>query len=137
MQLMIVKRDGRLESFATEKIVAAVAKAGAATAEFGLEAAERLTAIVVAQLTELEHRVPHLENIQDRVETALMQARYFATARAYIVYREQHAKLRDMQRTLVDVEDAMEEYLGQRDWRVQANANQGYSLGGLILNVSG
>lgn len=137
MQLMIVKRDGRLESFATEKIVAALAKAGAATAEFGLEEAERLTAIVVAQLIELEHRVPHIENIQDRVETALMQARYFATARAYIVYREQHAKLRDMQRTLVDVEDAMEEYLGQRDWRVQANANQGYSLGGLILNVSG
>jgi len=53
------------------------------------------------------------------------------------VYREQHARLRSLRHTLVDVESAMEEYLEQRDWRVNANANQGYSLGGLILNVAG
>ncbi|MFY3055958.1 ribonucleoside triphosphate reductase, partial [Achromobacter xylosoxidans] len=62
---------------------------------------------------------------------------YWRTARAYIVYREQHARLRALRHTLVDVESAMEEYLEQRDWRVNANANQGYSLGGLILNVAG
>src|SRR3546814_5476996 len=56
---------------------------------------------------------------------------------SYIVYRERHARLRSLQHTLVDVESSMEEYLDQRDWRVNANANQGYSLGGLILNVAG
>src|SRR3546814_2619271 len=56
---------------------------------------------------------------------------------SYIVYRERHARLRELRHTLVDVESSMEEYLDQRDWRVNANANQGYSLGGLILNVAG
>lgn len=66
-----------------------------------------------------------------------MRAGHWRTARAYIVHREQHARLRSLRHTLVDVESAMEEYLEQRDWRVNANANQGYSLGGLILNVAG
>ena len=75
--------------------------------------------------------------IQNQVEETLVKAGYWRTARAYIVYREQHARLRALRHTLVDVESAMEEYLEQRDWRVNANANQGYSLGGLILNVAG
>ena len=54
-----------------------------------------------------------------------------------MVYREQHARLRDAARNWVDVGQCMDEYLEQRDWRVNANANQGYSLGGLILNVAG
>jgi ribonucleoside-triphosphate reductase len=67
----------------------------------------------------------------------LFEAGYRATLRAYIVYREQHKKLRTDRATLVDVESSINEYLDQLDWRVNANANQGYSLGGLILNVSG
>ena len=80
---------------------------------------------------------PHIEQIQDAVEATLFDAGHRATLRAYIVYREQHRKLRDARRSLVDVEASMNEYLQQTDWRVNANANQGYSLGGLILNVSG
>ncbi|WP_049057979.1 ribonucleoside triphosphate reductase, partial [Achromobacter xylosoxidans] len=80
---------------------------------------------------------PGVETIQNQVEETLVKAGYWRTARAYIVYREQHARLRALRHTLVDVESAMEEYLEQRDWRVNANANQGYSLGGLILNVAG
>ena len=57
--------------------------------------------------------------------------------RAYIVYRDRHARLRADRKTLVDVAASVDEYLEQKDWRVNANANQGYSLGGLILNVSG
>jgi len=67
----------------------------------------------------------------------LITANHFKTARAYIVYREQHTKLRQDRKTVVDVESSINEYLNQIDWRVNANANQGYSLGGLILNVSG
>ena len=67
----------------------------------------------------------------------LIAADHVATARAYIVYREQHKRLRADRRTVVDVAASMNEYLERRDWRVNANANQGYSLGGLILNVAG
>ena len=67
----------------------------------------------------------------------LFRSNHFKTARAYIVYREQHKKLRQDRNTLVDVATSINEYLEQQDWRVNANANQGYSLGGLILNVSG
>lgn len=66
-----------------------------------------------------------------------MEAGYYATARAYIVYRERHGRLRRDRHSLIDVAASMNEYLSREDWRVQANANQGYSLGGLILNVSG
>ena len=66
-----------------------------------------------------------------------MESGYFATARAYIVYREQHGRLRRDRKTMLDVAASMNEYLTREDWRVRANANQGYSLGGLILNVSG
>ena len=71
------------------------------------------------------------------VEHALAAADHFDTARAYIVYRDHHARLRADRKTLVDVAASVNEYLDQTDWRVNANANQGYSLGGLILNVSG
>jgi hypothetical protein len=80
---------------------------------------------------------PAIEQIQDVVEQTLIAANHLKTARAYIVYREQHAKLRADRKTLVDVESSINEYLNRQDWRVNANANQGYSLGGLILNVSG
>ncbi|HXA80046.1 MAG TPA: ribonucleoside triphosphate reductase, partial [Opitutaceae bacterium] len=71
------------------------------------------------------------------VELQLMLTGHLKTARAYIVYREQRKVLRADKRSLVDVESSINEYLTRQDWRVSANANQGYSLGGLILNISG
>ncbi|MFK5261464.1 hypothetical protein, partial [Lactiplantibacillus plantarum] len=71
------------------------------------------------------------------VEQVLLDAGHTQAARAYIVYREQHRALREDRRTAVDVERSVNEYLHRQDWRIHANANQGYSLGGLILNVSG
>jgi len=97
--------------------------------------------LAIQTLKVLSHRfhdrAPHIEQVQDVVEQVLISANHFATARAYIVYREQRTRLRSDQRTLVDVASSMNEYLDRADWRVNANANQGYSLGGLILNVSG
>jgi ribonucleoside-triphosphate reductase len=78
-----------------------------------------------------------VEAIQDEVELALMHSGHLATARAYIVYREKRKAARADRRTTIDVESSINEYLTRQDWRVAANANQGYSLGGLILNVSG
>ena len=71
------------------------------------------------------------------MEQVLISANHLDTARRYIVYREQHKQLRQDRRTLVDVSTSVNEYLQRADWRVNANANQGYSLGGLILNTSG
>lgn len=80
---------------------------------------------------------PHIEQIQDVVEQTLVAARHMATARAYMAYRQRRATLRADAQTLVDVQSSINEYLTRADWRVNANANQGYSLGGLILNVAG
>lgn len=134
----IIKRDGSLVSFDADKIRSAIQRAGAASGEFDANEALLLTAQVMKVLIH-RHRAepPHIEKVQDAVEQALISANHLKTARAYIVYREQHAKLRQDRKTVVDVESSINEYLNQLDWRVNANANQGYSLGGLILNVSG
>lgn len=131
----VIKRDGRVVAFDHNKIGEAIEAAGNASGEFDSAVAAGLADLVVASLW--GQPCPGIEAIQNRVEEVLVAAGYWVTARAYIVYREQHARLRALRHTLVDVESAMEEYLDQRDWRVNANANQGYSLGGLILNVAG
>ncbi|MDQ9171216.1 ribonucleoside triphosphate reductase [Oxalobacteraceae bacterium R-40] len=134
----VVKRDGSVKAFEADKIRSALARAGRATQEFGLSEASRLTEQVIAHLLASHCRsAPEVEQIQDLVEAALFDAGHRNTLRAYIVYREQHNKLRTDKKTLVDVESSVNEYLEQSDWRVNANANQAYSLGGLILNVSG
>lgn len=134
----VVKRDGNTEAFNSDNIRSAIQRAGQASKEFDATEAVLLTAQV---LKVLQHKFaadpPHIENIQDVVEQVLISANHLRTARAYIVYREQHQKLRQDRKTVVDVTSSVNEYLEQSDWRVNANANQGYSLGGLILNVSG
>ncbi|HET9576330.1 MAG TPA: ribonucleoside triphosphate reductase [Usitatibacter sp.] len=135
----LVKRDGGRVPFDARKIAVAIAKAGEATREFERAHADDIAAAVVAELLR-RHGVagtPNIEEVQDVVERTLVDAGFFATARAYIVYREQHRRLRDDRACVVDVVSSVSEYLQQVDWRVNANANQGYSLGGLILNVSG
>lgn len=75
--------------------------------------------------------------IQDTVESVLIRHGYDALAKAYILYREQHRAIREERSVVVEVGNTMEEYLHRSDWRVNANANSGYSLGGLILNTAG
>ncbi len=134
----VLKRSGLREAFNADKIRSALARAGQASGEFDGAEAQLLCAQVVKVLG---HRfngaAPTIEQIQDVVEQTLIAANHLRTARGYIVYREQHAQLRSDRQTLVDVEASINEYLTRADWRVNANANQGYSLGGLILNVAG
>lgn len=138
MPMYVIKRDGTVKDFDISKIAAALEKAGKATGEFDAATANRITHIeVMNRLAQQNIATPTIEQIQDAVENALFDTGFRKTLRAYIVYREQRAKARDTRRSLVDVESSMNEYLQQLDWRVNANANQGYSLGGLILNVSG
>jgi ribonucleoside-triphosphate reductase len=133
------KRDGSIAAFDKGKILSAIRRAGEAAGEFTEAEAAALTSEVVKVISHRFRRgsCPGIEEIQDTVEQVLISADHLHTARAYIVYREQHKRLREDQRTAVDVAAAVNEYLQRLDWRVNANANQGYSLGGLILNVSG
>ncbi len=135
----VIKRDGTKAPFDGEKIFKAIKKAGEATEEFDEDEA-RLIANQVLKI--LKHKfargvIPGIEQIQDIVEMELISANYLKTNRAYVVYREKHETLRHDRKTLIDVASSVNEYLQRADWRVNANANQGYSLGGLILNVSG
>ena len=134
----IVKRDGAEVAFDANRITVALTKAGRATGDFGEEEAQLLTQ---RTLKVLRHRFvgapPSVEQVQDVVEQMLVDANHTRTFRAYATYRDQRHRLRQDRRTLVDVASSVEEYVDRADWRVQANANQGYSLGGLILNVSG
>ena len=135
---IVRKRDGTLTPFDGKKIYLAILKAGTATGEFNEEDAYRVTLEIVRVI---DHRfkkeVLDIEETQDIVEQALITSNYLKTARAYIVYREKHKTLRSDKRTVVDVISSINEYLDKMDWRVNANANQGYSLGGMILNISG
>lgn len=135
----VVKRNGEKHPFNISKIVAAIAKAGEATAEYGQDEAWLLTRQVVKVL---KHKFAHgylpaIEQIQDVVEQVLISSNYYKTARSYIVYREQRDKMRKDKKAVVDAISSINEYLDRSDWRVNANANQGYSIGGLILNISG
>lgn len=134
----IIKRSGAEAAFDSAKIRSAIARAGQATEEFGELEAGLLTSQSVKVIA---HRfasaVPQIEQIQDIVEQVLISANHLTTARAYIVYREKRSQARNDRKVAVDAIASINEYLDRTDWRVNANANQGYSLGGLILNLSG
>lgn len=138
LPLRITRRDGVEVPFEAPRIISALSRAGAASGEYETEEASLLAARV---LKVIRHRYgvssPTVEQVQDIVEQTLVDANHLRTFRAYVAYRDQHRRLREGRRTLVDVAAAIDEYVGRADWRVKANANQGYSLGGLILNVSG
>ena len=135
----IRRRDGSQTPFDSDRILSAIHRAGEATGEFAEDEARLLSSQVVKVLSHgrFLEGVPDIERIQDIIEQSLIAANHLRTARAYISYRDRHERLRADRRTLVDVASSVNEYLDRADWRVNANANQGYSLGGLILNTSG
>ena len=138
MPAVVIQRDGQRAVFDACRIRSAIARAGAATGEFGDTQAALLADEACRVLAyHWPGGAPHIEQIQDVVEQTLVAARHMATARAYMAYRQRRATLRADAQTLVDVQSSINEYLTRADWRVNANANQGYSLGGLILNVAG
>ena len=138
MPAAVIQRDGQRAVFDACRIRSAIARAGAATGEFGDTQAALLADEACRVLAyRWPGGAPHIEQIQDVVEQTLIAARHMATARAYMAYRQRRATLRADAQTLVDVQSSINEYLTRADWRVNANANQGYSLGGLILNVAG
>ncbi|NQE46260.1 Vitamin B12-dependent ribonucleoside-diphosphate reductase [ANME-1 cluster archaeon GoMg2] len=131
----VEKRDGRLVKFEVDKITNAIAKAGAATGEFDSEIAQKLCLKVLNLAQQAIPRdVPTVEEIQDVVEEILLSSPYRKTAKAYIIYREQHAGIREITaRANVDLVD---QYLEKIDWQVNENSNMTFSLQGLNNYVS-
>ena len=125
----IIKRNGARVPFKQEKIVAALTKAGNATSEYGAAEAETLAIAVVARAAEMIQELPSVEDIQDIAEQILMEASYHRTAKAYIVYRKQHADMRAL--AAAASVDLIDGYLDRLDWQVRENSNMGYSLQGL------
>jgi len=135
MHIEIRKRDGRLVKFDAQKITNAIAKAGAASGEFDEETSRKLTIKVLACAERLfETDIPSVEEIQDIVEEILLSSPYRRTAKAYIIYREQHARLRDITNKM-EV-DLVDQYLKKSDWKINENSNMDYSLQGLNNYIS-
>jgi len=131
----IKKRNGSVVEFDSSKITAAIAKAGQVTGEFEEREARKLTLRVLTLAHELRSGpVPEVEEIQDIVERVLLNSPYYKTAKAYIIYREQHAQIRQMA-TKANV-DLVNHYIQKLDWKVNENSNMSYSLQGLNNYIS-
>ncbi len=135
----VKKRNGTIVDYNAKNIENAIKNA---MRSVDVQEDEALLKAIVDDVQQLlverfRNTVPHVEDIQDLVEETLIQFNYPNVAKSYILYREQRRRVRDHEVVTVDVSKTMDEYLQKLDWRVQANSNQGYSLGGLILNSSG
>ncbi len=135
----VKKRDGKVVDFQIEKISTAI--------KMAFEACERnfndniIDFLALKVTSDFEPKIKNdmvaVEDIQDSVETVLVQAGYADVAKAYILYRRQREKLRNMKSTLVDYTEIVNQYVKNIDWRVKENSTVTYSVGGLILNNSG
>jgi len=130
MYKSIKKRDGRIVDFNEKKIADAIEKAGVATGEFGRRDAEKLMYKVIARAVDtIEDEVPTVEQFQDVVEEVLLKSKFKATAKAYVIYRDQRMKIREL--TDAFQTDLMNQYIGKLDWKVRENSNMTFSLQGL------
>ncbi|MBU1077299.1 MAG: ribonucleoside triphosphate reductase [Spirochaetes bacterium] len=131
----IRKRNGHLDDFNPGKITSAIRKAGEATGEIDEKMAKKLTIRVVNLLQYiLEERTPTVEEIQDIVEEILLSSTYKKTAKAYIIYRDQRSKIREI--TSKFNVDLVDQYLKRIDWQVNENSNMSFSLQGLNNYIS-
>jgi ribonucleoside-triphosphate reductase (formate) len=134
----IQKRNGTIVDFSLAKIQSAIDKAASSVEGSDNIASDILAKDVFVQLEDAyNNQIPTVEQIQDSVEQTLIQFDYPNVAKAYILYREKRRAARDTKGVVVDVGKTIQEYLDKLDWRVNANSNQGYSLGGMILNTAG
>ena len=135
----VIKRDGIAADFQLNKIGGAIIKAFDATqVQYNQDIVDLLTLRVTADMqNKLEAGKIHVEDIQDSVEKILEQAGYTQAAKAFILYRKQREKMRNMKSTILDYKDVVNSYVKIEDWRVKENSTVTYSVGGLILSNSG
>ena len=137
--LNVSKRDGQGSVFNLSKISDAIIKAFDATeVQYTQDIVDLLALRVTADMqTKVKEGSIHVEEIQDSVEKVLEQAGYAEAAKAYILYRKQREKMRNMKSTILDYKEVVNSYVKVEDWRVKENSTVTYSVGGLILSNSG
>ena len=135
----VIKRDGKLTDFNLKKISDAVTKAFEATnKQYHPDIIDFLALKVTSDFEpKVKNGTIAVEDIQDSVESVLVQAGYGDVAKAYILYRKQREKIRNMKSTILDYKDLVDSYVKVTDWRVKENSTVTYSVGGLILSNSG
>lgn len=135
----VIKRDGSEAEFGLGKISGAIIKAFDATeVQFNQDIVDLLSLRVTADIQgKVKEGKVHVEDIQDSVEKVLEQAGYTETAKAFILYRKQREKMRNMKSTILDYKEVVDSYVKVEDWRVKENSTVTYSVGGLILSNSG
>ena len=135
----VVKRDGKIASFDLAKISSAITQAfEACNKQYNSDVIDFLALKVTAEFEpKIEDQAISVENIQDSVESVLIKAGYDDVAKAYIIYRRQREKIRNLNATMVDYKAIIDNYLNINDWRVKENSTVTYSVGGLILSNSG
>ncbi len=134
----IRKRDGKLAPFEVKKITEAIQKSVQAVGGSDMAQAEAIAGKVVGILEVIykDDRVPTVENVQDLVEKILIESGHAKTAKSFILYRKQHETLRSTKEFMEESISAIDSYLSQEDWRVNENANMGYSLQGLNNQIA-
>ena len=135
----VLKRDGKIIDFDIQKITRAISLAfDAQEREYNTDLIDFLALKVTADFEPKikDHHIS-VEDIQDSVESVLIRAGYDDVAKAYILYRRQHEKMRNLKSTILDYKEIVDSYLKVMDWRVKENSTVTYSVGGLILNNSG
>ena len=135
----VVKRDGSIAEFRMERIRDAIQKAFVACNKHDHPSVTDFLALKTVSHFEpkIKNELISVEDIQDSVEEVLIQAGYADVAKAYILYRKQHEKMRDIKGTFLDYKDLVNSYVNVTDWRVKENSTVTYSVGGLILSNSG
>ena len=135
----VIKRDGKIVDFNLEKISQAISLAfEACETNFVPQIIDFLALKVTAEFEpKIKNNLVQVEDIQDSVESVLVKAGYADVAKAYILYRRQHEKLRNVKSTILDYKELVDSYVKATDWRVKENSTVTYSVGGLILSNSG
>ena len=135
----VIKRDGKIVDFDISKISTAIYQAfDACQKQYNNDIIDFLALKVTAEFEpKIENDHISVEHIQDSVESVLIKAGYDDVAKAYIIYRRQREKIRNINATMVDYKDIVNNYLKINDWRVKENSTVTYSVGGLILSNSG
>ena len=134
----IRKRDGRLVDYDITKIENAIGKAMMSLGDGQIKDCKKMAKLTELYLLEkFEDKIPTVEDIQDLVEHVLMKNGYEDVAKAYIIYRRDHEKIRKISDTFLDYKQTVDKYLKLNDWRVKENSTVTYSVGGLILSNSG
>lgn len=135
----VVKRDGSKAEFSLSKISSAIKKAFDATqVQYNQDIIDLLSLRVTADMQgKVKNGTIQVEEIQDSVEKVMEQAGYTEAAKAFILYRKQREKMRNMKSTILDYKEVVNSYVKVEDWRVKENSTVTYSVGGLILSNSG